>query len=878
MIYKKLCLLIVTAFIACFSYSQTITLKGKVRNGEGHSISDATLILSRDSMAHSVMAYAVTDAMGYYTFRPIEGVRDFWIVVRCIGYETYWEHCTFGETFREIVLHETPIALDEIVVKGNTNGMTIKGDTVMFIPKAFVNGSEQSLEDVLKKMPGMSVDEFGKISYQGKSVDKLLIDGSDVVSKTSSSAIRTWPADFAEKIDMITNYSNGDIENGFKSSQTLALDIKTAKKNKIMGNAEVGGGIKERYTVKVSGVAVKEKLSTSCIVNANNINEPVFSIIDYMNATEGLSTISASSDIKKLSLSDVEKDMLFEPKNEYKRSSGIGNFNVTITPNNKYKMNVGILHDRSHSYISSSSSEQYKLSEASFDNQIQSKGECNVNFSSFVANQTWIFSEKMNLHSYTKVNRSRTTGNSNASNSYMSQTSYANEHKDDIALDLLQQVNINMLCGKGLTFGNIYVSDKTSKQNINLSTDLILPNIFFRDNQYANQKKYHTTLFNAELGTIYPIGISGVNVKTELFAKIVRNNLKSIYVDNTMNESVTYNYYGAYAGLMKNKGIIRADVGASTYYLQVAEHLAEVQKNKECGYFIEPIINATLYFSPKNKLNAMFSLRYIPSEINSLSHTNSLNGYNDIQNVSQYGNNSEKEIKASLGYQYISLFSRTTLFFYSMYRRISDTYMPLYTTSGITTYTTFVDGGTRESMNSTVYLSKGIGSLPLQAKATVSHNYSTSNSIRRGIEIFTKTNVVKTSLSCNSSFNSMPFNFEIIGKYNIISSRISALGLRTTNREYGADFKVVYSHNNFIASLTSKLNRLNNNNYSCNQDDIDFLVSYKIKRLKLKLSGIDVFHLNRKEWLAEKITPDKTSSTLYVQHPGYVMFSITYSL
>lgn len=121
-------------------------------------------------------------------------------------------------------------------------------------------------------------------------------------------------------------------------------------------------------------------------------------------------------------------------------------------------------------------------------------------------------------------------------------------------------------------------------------------------------------------------------------------------------------------------------------------------------------------------------------------------------------------------------------------------------------------------------------------------------------------------------------NFEILGLYNLVDNKISELDIHTSNKEYGSDLRLAYVKGTFRASLTGKCRKVTNNSYDYHLNDADILLSYKIKRFGLKISGVDIFHLGKREWLTENVTPNVKSYIRYRRHSGYLIGSLSYSL
>ena len=80
--------------------------------------------------------------------------------------------------------------------------VTIKGDTIVYNADSFKNGSEKKLGDVLKKLPGVEVDDEGEIKVEGKSVTKVMVEGKEfeVFNFGKMSRDFTYVADIIESV------------------------------------------------------------------------------------------------------------------------------------------------------------------------------------------------------------------------------------------------------------------------------------------------------------------------------------------------------------------------------------------------------------------------------------------------------------------------------------------------------------------------------------------------------------------------------------------------------------------------------------------------------------------------------------------------------
>ena len=83
--------------------------------------------------------------------------------------------------------------------------VTIKGDTIVYNADSFKNGSEKKLGDVLKKLPGVEVDDEGEIKVEGKSVTKVMVEGKEFFDGDSKLATKNIPADAIDKVEVLKN-------------------------------------------------------------------------------------------------------------------------------------------------------------------------------------------------------------------------------------------------------------------------------------------------------------------------------------------------------------------------------------------------------------------------------------------------------------------------------------------------------------------------------------------------------------------------------------------------------------------------------------------------------------------------------------------------
>lgn len=101
----------------------------------------------------------------------------------------------------EIGLQSVAHLVEDIVVKGRA-AITIKGDTTEHDASQFKVEKNAKVEDLLKVLPGISVDASGKITAQGKTVQKVLVDGEEIFCDDPTLVTRNLRSDMVDKVQV----------------------------------------------------------------------------------------------------------------------------------------------------------------------------------------------------------------------------------------------------------------------------------------------------------------------------------------------------------------------------------------------------------------------------------------------------------------------------------------------------------------------------------------------------------------------------------------------------------------------------------------------------------------------------------------------------
>lgn len=166
----------------------------------------------------------------------------------------------------------------------------IKEDTVQFNASAFKTKPNATVEDLLKKLPGVEVDKDGNIKTQGESVQKVYVDGKEFFGNDPKLATKNLTADMVESIQVFDDMSDQakftKIDDG-SAQKTLNIKLKKNMNKGVFGRAYAAYGDNGRYEGNLSINKFKGNQRVSLLFNANNINKQGFSFSDIISAMGG---------------------------------------------------------------------------------------------------------------------------------------------------------------------------------------------------------------------------------------------------------------------------------------------------------------------------------------------------------------------------------------------------------------------------------------------------------------------------------------------------------------------------------------------------------------------------------------------------------------
>ena len=267
--------LTITLWIFALSnlFSQT-TISGFVSSENNLPLASANVIL-KDSLNSSILTYTYTNEKGEYVLNTNK-VGAFNLIVSSMGFERKTLPLEIKKNQKEVnlnvVLKEQPMSLNEIIIQ-TKKPISIKKDTISFKTKYFTDGTEQTVEDLLQKIPGLQIDAQGAIKVGNQEIEKLMVDGDDLFEKGYRILSKNMPAYPIEEVEVLKNYSNNRLLKDIEESNKVALNLKLDEKSKRIwfGNMETSIGNDNFYQLKGNLMNFGKKNKYYFLTNLNSI-------------------------------------------------------------------------------------------------------------------------------------------------------------------------------------------------------------------------------------------------------------------------------------------------------------------------------------------------------------------------------------------------------------------------------------------------------------------------------------------------------------------------------------------------------------------------------------------------------------------------------
>jgi uncharacterized membrane protein YgcG len=291
---RSLQLLVVVLFVSVFAKAQHVN--GKLLDlVDNKPLAGASIRLQglKDS---SRIFNGISDSSGRFTFGNVPA-DSFSLQVSYIGYENYKQFVVVSDSVPSVdmgtlYIPKKSTEIGGVTVTAKTPPAQQKGDTTQYNASQFKVNPDATVEDLVKKMPGITVDKDGTVTAQGEQVRKVTIDGRDFFGDDASAALRNLPSEVVDKIQVFDRLSDQaqftGVDDG-NAQKAINIVTKSGMRNGQFGRLYVGVGTDNRYQGGGNVSFFKNNRRISFVGLFNNINQQNFGSQDLLGLTSGSS-------------------------------------------------------------------------------------------------------------------------------------------------------------------------------------------------------------------------------------------------------------------------------------------------------------------------------------------------------------------------------------------------------------------------------------------------------------------------------------------------------------------------------------------------------------------------------------------------------------
>jgi hypothetical protein len=292
-------------------------IRGAIISIDSIPIENANILIKHFGVENEIIQYTFSDSKGKYSIDLDRDLDSLIIEVNSMSFEPKrlmlknLKSKTSPITVN-IKLYNRVTELKEVLLDPVKRPIRVKKDTIVYDPNKFKDGTEKVVEDLLRKLPGIEIEDNGIIKFKGQPISKLLIEGDDLFGLNYNIGSKNIDSEIVGEVEAIENYVENPLLKNIKSSNDVAINLKLKKgQADFSGNGSLGYGYKDRYNIRGTLLGITKKIKGFSTLQYNNIGR---NYTPYDFTSKRLS-IESQSEQEQTSKKNIEEGIFKENKN-----------------------------------------------------------------------------------------------------------------------------------------------------------------------------------------------------------------------------------------------------------------------------------------------------------------------------------------------------------------------------------------------------------------------------------------------------------------------------------------------------------------------------------------------------------------------------------
>lgn len=371
--------LITFVIVFFFSFSvchSQIIVSGVITDVDRKPVANAHVFVKLPG-SPAIIAYTYAEDDGRYRIK-VAVKEDFVLTSSSLGFKSYTDTIAYSSVQQEnlhidISLAEETTTLNEVIIHPDSP-IRVKKDTIVFKTSQFTDGTEQTVEDLLKKIPGLQINSEGTIKVGNQEIEKLMVEGDDLFEKGYKILSKNMPAYPVKEVELLNNFSNNKLLKGIEESDKVALNLKLDEKSKRIwfGDIEAGLGNDEFYQLKGNLMNFGNKNKYYFLTNLNTIGYDATGDINHLihPSINGDNPGSIGDDQNAFSLIRMSPGLFsFKQNRTHFNNAKLVSLNAVFNPTDKLKIKPLVFLNWDKVGFFRNTYEQINVAGASFTNQ-----------------------------------------------------------------------------------------------------------------------------------------------------------------------------------------------------------------------------------------------------------------------------------------------------------------------------------------------------------------------------------------------------------------------------------------------------------------------------------------------------------------------------
>lgn len=338
---KKRRILFYLLFVSSIVNAQ-VFISGRITDTVGSPIPNIN-VLVHSAGNTAILAYGFSDNEGRYSIKVNSSADSLDIKTNSMFYKKTVVRVANATQSLDFVLSDEVQELKGVTVKARP--IEQRGDTLEYFVGSFVQKEDKSIEDVLKRMPGIEVSSNGQITYQGAPIQKFYVEGMDLMDGRYAMVSKNLPHQSVASVEIYENHQPIKMLEDRMSSEQASLNIKLAKNISITGSGKVGIGAPYLWDVSATPMIFTSKMQAVVSYQSNNTGNDVTLFLKQMTYNQLFSDRPSETD-EELSIKKANPPM-FDYKRYLDNYSHLANINLLLplSKTTQIRTNVYYLND-----------------------------------------------------------------------------------------------------------------------------------------------------------------------------------------------------------------------------------------------------------------------------------------------------------------------------------------------------------------------------------------------------------------------------------------------------------------------------------------------------------------------------------------------------